>query len=151
MGGLRNRCEHSSKARMQAFQAWNAGSIPAARTKYVTAEYETVKKFWACAGVGEPGQTVNLLSYDWGGSNPPTPTRIKNAPLRCVFYFGLDVSVVFGNTNEVCLVWNVAKRSERGPSDMLHGGWELQSTHQTSMFLKSFQIYRFSNIFIKKG
>ena len=24
----------------------------------------TVVKFWACAGVGEPGQTVNLLSYD---------------------------------------------------------------------------------------
>ena len=22
------------------------------------------REFWACAGVGEPGQTVNLLSYD---------------------------------------------------------------------------------------
>ena len=65
---------------MQAFQAWNAGSIPAARTT-------DCGKFWACAGVGEPGQTVNLLSYDWGGSNPPTPTKIRNTPLRCVFYF----------------------------------------------------------------
>ena len=25
---------------------------------------ENGQKFWACAGVGEPGQTVNLLSYD---------------------------------------------------------------------------------------
>ena len=33
------------------FNRENAGSIPAARTKD-----------WACAGVGEPGQTVNLLA-----------------------------------------------------------------------------------------
>ena len=63
---------------MQAFQAWNEGSIPSART---------TNKFCACAGVGEPGQTVNLLSYDWGGSTPPTPTKNTNQPLRLVFVF----------------------------------------------------------------
>ena len=26
------------------------------------------------------GQTVNLLSYDFGGSNPPLPTQRQNQP-----------------------------------------------------------------------
>jgi hypothetical protein len=31
--------------------------------------------FWADAGVGEPGRTVNPLAYAFGGSNPSPPTR----------------------------------------------------------------------------
>lgn len=54
---------------MSAFQAENAGSSPAARTKKLLYRYVFLimmifgKRDWACAGVGEPGQTVNLLAY----------------------------------------------------------------------------------------
>ncbi|GEM_PF-5990979 len=82
---------------MPAFQAGNAGSSPATRTKIcysgasilrllvfvpghvcqihflsqklrntqylLHSDKFSTKKDWACAGVGEPGQTVNLLAY----------------------------------------------------------------------------------------
>ena len=32
---------------------------------------------------GQMGQTVNLLSYDFGGSNPPLPTTQSRRPLGC--------------------------------------------------------------------
>ena len=84
---------------MQAFQAWNEGSIPSARTtdfgyraqrarlqKSSVLEKGT-SQFRARAGVGEPGQTVNLLSLTEVVRLHPLPPRNRKRPFLVVFYF----------------------------------------------------------------
>ena len=57
---LKNRQDFAFKSKGSSFKNWNAG------------RYQS----------GQLGQTVNLLSFDFGGSNPPLPTLHKTSILK---------------------------------------------------------------------
>ncbi len=41
---------------------------------------------------GQMGQTVNLLSYDFGGSNPPLPTMVRPTIISGSSSFGRAIA-----------------------------------------------------------
>ena len=54
---------------------------------------------------GQMGQTVNLLSLDFGGSNPSSPTRQDMAMPgnRCLRYF-LETTLLYYKEGQVALI-----------------------------------------------
>ena len=104
--GLWIHCEHSSKARMQAFQAWNEGSVPSARTTDFgyRAQRARLRKSSVHRSIGKGGLSLKAditvqgarrsrragadcksVVFDWGGSTPPAPTKRYTALQKCGF------------------------------------------------------------------
>ena len=117
---------------MQAFQAWNEGSIPSARTtnfRYraqprtikkiqclavARAEADKKNKFRARAGVGEPGQTVNLLSLTEVVRLHPLPPPIfvnKKSPNGDFLFKKIEcLAVAIANIENILIAKNCFKQ-----------------------------------------
>ena len=60
------------------------GSTPITSSNESTAQWTFDKGDFPS---GQRGQTVNLLSYDFGGPNPPSPTKIDNFRQKIVDFY----------------------------------------------------------------
>ena len=55
---------------------------------------------------GQWGQTVNLLLFSFGGSNPPAPTKNSSVVMTLEFLFAEDgVAALGGGQDALSLVW----------------------------------------------
>ena len=73
------------------------GSTPITSSKESTQKWTYMGDFPS----GQRGQTVNLLSFDFGGPNPPSPTRKKQIA-KAICFFQLNPPLA----EEIPLAWD---------------------------------------------